>query len=207
MDSAALFLPYLPNVFWFSNFLKHETVFIEREERFVKSTYRNRCEIAAANGNQILSIPIVGGRDHHQFYKKVKIDYSNRWNKKHWQSILSAYGSAPFFEYYADKLQPLYEKQFEWLFEFNSELLYVLLHILKVKKGFDFTATYDKHTTDILDLRSVKAAEEQTEHPRYYQVFEERNGFVPNLSIIDLIFNLGPGAKEYLHSQAVNLEL
>lgn len=202
MSSAILYLPYLPNLPWFSNFLKYKSVFIEREEKFVKSTFRNRCEIAGANGKQILSIPIVGGRDHHQFYKEVRIDYSNHWNSKHWQSIRSAYGSAPFFEHYADRLQPLYEKQLEFLFEFNSELLHALFHLLKLKKGFDFTAIYEKHTTDIVDLRADKRNPSlQTMDsfcPRYYQVFEERNGFLPNLSIIDLIFNLGPQTMNYL---------
>ncbi len=199
MDAVLLQLPYLPNVIWFRNFLKHETVFIERQENFVKSTYRNRCEIATANGKQVLSIPLVGGRDHHRLYKETRIDYSSGWNRKHWQSIRSAYGSAPFFEYYAEKLQPLYEKQFEFLFDFNEEALILLMHLLKIRKGFSSTSLYEKYGEDFMDFRNARPSQEQVVFPRYYQVFEDRHGFISNLSIIDAIFNLGPLAKEYLY--------
>jgi hypothetical protein len=198
MDSALLYLPYLPNAFWFHNFLRHETIFIEREEKFVKSSFRNRAVIAGPQGILILSIPIIGGRDHSQFYKEVKISYHYNWGKKHWQSIRSAYGSAPFFEHYENAFETLFEKQFESLFDFNSEMLLLLLHLFKINKAFDFTSIYEKTTSDIVDLRSVKSPAERIDMPRYYQVFEERNGFIANLSIIDLLFHLGPQAKDYL---------
>ena len=200
MNSATLYLPYLPNLWWFSNFLKHETVIIEREEKFVKSSFRNRCIISGANGIQILSIPVIGGRDHQQFYKEVEISNHYYWHNKHWKSILSAYGSTPYFGYYADRLEPLYKKTQLSLFEFNHELLKTLLLLLKVNKEFTFTSVYDKNPADTLDLRSVKSTEEQLHTQRYYQVFENKNGFIANLSIIDLLFHLGPKSKDYLLS-------
>lgn len=195
MNKAILELSYLPNVVWFKNYLKHEIILVEQEENFVKSTFRNRCEIAGANGKQKLSIPILGGRDHHQLYKNVKIDNRVPWQKIHWQSIRSAYGSTPFFEFYAERFQPYYEKEFEFLFEFNHELLKTVLKILKTDKSFELTSVFEKKPEGTLDLRGKKAVESSK---RYYQPFEERNGFQKNLSVIDVIFNLGPQAKEYL---------
>lgn len=195
MNTALLELPYLPNVIWFRNFLKHKNILIEREENFVKSSFRNRCEIAGANGKQKLSIPIVGGRDHHQLYRNVKIDNSVTWQKIHWQSIRSAYGSTPFFEFYAERFQPFFEKEFEFLFEFNHELLKTVLKILKTEKEFELTSVFEKNSEGVIDLRGKKEAEVLK---RYYQPFEERNEFQGNLSVIDVVFNLGPQAKEYL---------
>ena len=203
MNVALLYLPYLPNLFWFSNYLNNESILIEHEEKFVKSSFRNRCVIAGANGVQVLSIPLTGGRDHAQFYKEVRISHHYNWGKKHWQSIRSAYGSAPYFEHYADKFLPLFEKHFEYLFDFNLALLEVLLRSLKMNKHFDFTSTYEKSNLELMDLRLIKSADEEINLLRYYQVFENKNGFIPNLSIIDAVFNLGPETKNYLltHNQ------
>lgn len=195
MNTAVIELPYLPNVIWFRNFLKHENISIEQQENFVKSTFRNRCEIAGANGRQKLSIPIVGGRDHHQLYKNVRIDNSVPWQKVHWQSIRSAYGNSPFFEFYNERFYPFYVKEFEFLFEFNHQLLKTLLNILKTEKVFALTSVFEKQPENVIDIRREKEVEITK---RYYQPFEERNGFLSNLSVIDVIFNLGPQAKEYL---------
>lgn len=195
MNTAVIELPYLPNVIWFRNFLKHENISIEQQENFVKSTFRNRCEIAGANGRQKLSIPIVGGRDHHQLYKNVRIDNCVTWQKVHWQSIRSAYGNSPFFEFYNERFYPFYVKEFEFLFEFNHQLLKTLLNILKTEKVFALTSVFEKQPENVIDIRREK---EVGIIKRYYQPFEERNGFLSNLSVIDVIFNLGPQAKEYL---------
>lgn len=197
MRAALLSLHYLPEINWFVNFLKHEKIFVERCENFPKSTFRNRCAIAGASGKQILSIPVLGGRDHHQKYAETKIASGNHWQKNHWQSIQSAYGSAPFFEFYEEQLKKFYETEFEFLFEFNAEVLKTLLKILKAEKEFDFTKDFEKEISGVEDLRSEKKQNEVL-LPRYYQIFEERNGFISNLSIIDLIFHLGPQAKSYL---------
>ena len=194
MNAALLYLPYLPNINWLQNFAKHETVLIEREENFVKSTYRNRCEIAGANGKQTLSIPIIGGRDHHQLYREVRISYTENWQRKHWQAIRSAYGSAPFFEFYAEKFQPLYEKKFELLFDFNLALLKTSLSILKLSSDFRITEIFEKEPTGKIDLRS----DEQISSLKYYQVFQERNRFIPNLCVLDLIFNEGNRSTEII---------
>jgi hypothetical protein len=198
MKSALLELAYLPNIHWFRNYMNYGAIRIEREENFIKSSPRNRCEIAGANGVQILSIPLAGGRDHHQKYKETKISADNDWQGNHWQSIRSAYGSAPFFEFYADKFIPFYQKKYELLFDFNLDLLRLILEILKEKKAFEFTAIYEVNPPDKVDLRTKRNQKIVNDCPRYYQVFEQRNGFIPNLSIVDLIFNMGPEARNYL---------
>ena len=195
MSALLLSLPYSPNIFWLQNFVKHNSVIVEQEENFVKSSFRNRCEIAGANGKQLLTIPIIGGRDHHQLYKEVRIANTGKWQKKHWQSIRSAYGSAPYFEFYAHKFEPIYEAEFELLFEFNAELLNATLAALKLNKQFEFTSGYEKEPTSAIDLRNNKQSNSST---KYYQVFAERNGFISNLCAFDLIFNEGNRSGEII---------
>ena len=138
MSSAVLDLQYLPNISWFKNYVKYERVWIEKEENFVKSTGRNRCSIAGANGPQILTIPLLGGRDHHRKYTDTKIAYTTHWQDSHWHSIKSAYGSAPYFEFYAHIFQKFYEKPYVFLYDFNHDLLQAVLSALKlVKAGLD----------------------------------------------------------------------
>jgi hypothetical protein len=195
MQGAILSLHYLPCISWFRDFMAHSPVLIEKEENFVKSTARNRCEIAGANGKQVLSVPILGGRDHHQKYKQTRIAYQNHWRSSHWQSIRSAYGSAPYFEFYCERFQKFYESEHEFLFDFNHELLKLVLATLKAKKEFSFTQYYNSAVAEMIDLRNRSAEDSM---PRYYQVFEERNGFIGDLSILDLIFHLGPQALSYI---------
>lgn len=191
-------MEYLPSISWFHRFITHDQVLIERCENFVKSTGRNRCSIAGANGRQLLSIPLQGGRDHHRLYTELNISYKADWQSNHWQSIVSAYGSTPYFEYYAYKLQPFYERQYPSLFDFNLQLLQIMLKMLKAEREIRFTENYTKATDGVVDLRTMGKNDNGLSNPPYYQIFGDRNGFIPNLSIIDLIFHKGPEAKEYL---------
>ena len=199
MSASLLSLHYLPNAQWFKNYLAGDLVLIEQHENFVKSTCRNRCYIVGANGKQILTIPLSGGRDHHQKYTETRISYQNNWQDNHWQSIKSAYGSTPYFEFYAHIFQNFYERQPEFLFDFNIELLKAVLKALKIKKEFAFSESYQKAPENVIDLRDERKSIPQAEQlPRYYQVFDDKHGFTPDLSIIDLVFNLGPGCLAYL---------
>lgn len=198
MNKALIDLQYLPSITWFSQYLKHEQVWIERHENFVKSTGRNRCAIAGANGLQLLSIPLQGGRDHHRLYTGLNISYKADWQSNHWQSIISAYGSTPYYEHYGYRLQPFYERQHESLFEFNLQLLQAVLKMLKAEREILFTDSYVKAPNGVADLRTVRKNDMEISTPPYYQIFADKNGFIPNLSIIDLIFHKGPEAKEYL---------
>lgn len=197
---ALLFLPYLPPIAWFGQLSGDQPVWIEREENFPKSTFRNRCEIATANGRKTLTIPLAGGRDHHQLYKDVQISYHNNWQRIHWNSILSAYGSAPFFEHYSEKFQKFYETRYQFLFDFNLKLLKTVLAILRTDAAtLQFTTAYHSNPDNMKDLRNAQRFTiSEPNELHYHQIFEDRYGFLANLSIIDLVFNMGPQAGEWV---------
>jgi len=198
MNTAIIDLQYLPDITWFKKYITYKTVFIEQHENFVKSTNRNRCAIAGPNGKQILSIPLDGGRDHRQAYTQVPIAYTQSWQSAHWHAIQTAYGSTPFFEHYAYRLHPFYQQPYPLLFNYNLQLLQVVIKMLKLDTQLHFTETYTKQPEGIADLRSGRGAQPDVALPVYYQVFDNKNGFISNLSIIDLIFHVGPQAKDYL---------
>lgn len=203
MHSSAIFpLFYLPPVSYFSALKDHDFDFlIEREEHFPKQTYRNRARIYSPNGPLDLFIPVVKGSKFHTKIKDVKISYDFKWQRLHWLSLESCYRNSAYFEYYEDELTPFYEKKFDYLFDYNLELLKWLFKQLKRKEELRFTDEYVKDLdpgADFRDKLHFKHPEYIVPAKPYYQVFEERIGFLPNMSIVDLLFNQGPQAKNYL---------
>ncbi|MFN8298343.1 MAG: WbqC family protein [Chitinophagales bacterium] len=194
MQPVLLYLPYLPSVGWFKDYLSGAEVFIEAEENFVKSSKRNRAEIVGGNGRLLLSIPVAGGRDHHQKYRDTQT-HGTDWQKSHWQSLRSAYGSSPFFEHYGPVLEPLFNGAETNLFAFNLRMLNTLLRLLKSSQQYALTTAYTKQPEGVLDYRSKAGS---YTFKRYYQVFEDRHGFQADLSVVDLLFNLGPQSLNYL---------
>ncbi|HWY37386.1 MAG TPA: WbqC family protein [Bacteroidia bacterium] len=189
---------YLPPVEYFQKIISSKTVFIEKHEHFVKQTYRNRCHIYGANGIQALSIPLVNGHEKTIISEK-KIAYAENWQQQHWRSIESAYRNSPYFIYYEDELRFFYKEKFDLLLEYNTEILKVLLKLLKLNVEIDFTETFERKSgNDFREAISPKNKIELAEFNPYSQVFSEKYGFKPNLSIIDLIFNKGPDTKEFL---------
>ncbi|NUO03100.1 MAG: WbqC family protein [Saprospiraceae bacterium] len=195
-------IQYLPPVQYFSKLTVGEPVFIEQWEHYQKGTYRNRCHIAAANGLTRLTIPLIKGKNEQQAIREVRIAYYEPWQRQHWQSIRSAYGNAPFFEFYADALQPFYEKPFPFLFDFNLALLQTLLKLLRMDVPLHLTDAYaDPVPSGWTDLRNAIHPKPHLQKPDpdfipkpYHQVFEDRYAFLPNLSMLDALFCLGPGA-------------
>lgn len=203
MQNILLELHYLPSIQYFSKFLAHPTVFIEQHENYLKGSYRNRCYIVGANGLQRLSIPLKSGKNERQAIRDVQIAYTENWQTQHWTSIRSAYGRAPYFEYFADEIQPFFQKKPTFLYDFNWHLLMLLVDILQLDVDIQQTKQYEKQTTaEIIDFRNgiFPKKHRQKEDKRflpmpYAQVFEERHGFLPNLSILDLLFCTGPQAS------------
>lgn len=198
-----LLLPafYLPNISYFQVIKNHEgPIKLERFEHFPKQTYRNRTRIATAGGGLILTVPIQHGRKDHVAMKDVRINYDHPWQRLHWLSIQTAYRSSAYFEFYEDDFRPFYQRQFTYLFDFHLEQLQLLLSLLKLDRHIQFTDQYHSNIGDELDYRSIM-------HPKqpsllksatpYYQLFQEKHGFLPDLSIVDLLFNQGPDAKNY----------
>lgn len=190
----------MPPVQYFSKLFQYGKVIIEQYDHYVKQTYRNRCHIAGPSGVQSLSIPIVRPDTLKAFTKDIRISDHGNWRHLHWNAIESAYNSTPFFEYYKDDFRPFYEKKCEFLFDFNEELLRLLCGLIDIQPNIQRSFGYQTELfADEADYREII-------HPKkdatlldtgfsivpYYQVFENRHGFLPNLSVIDLLFNMGP---------------
>lgn len=197
---------YLPPVRFFSLWKETGTAIIEQHENYAKGSYRNRCHIASANGLASLSIPLKKGKNEQLPIKETQIAWFESWNKKHWRSIQSAYGNAPFFEYYKDELLPLFEKRYTFLFDWNMDLLVKLKELLQMDVELNLSNSFDKVPEQgVLDMRNKispklknnLSSNGSTAIP-YPQVFLEKHDFLPNLSILDLLFCTGPEALAYL---------
>lgn len=199
MSKAAIFtLHYLPSVAYVSKLLSAEVFLIEKHDNFQKASFRNRTFINTANGTMLLSIPVIGGRDKHQQYADTQISYAENWQKRHWQSIRSAYGSAPFFEYYADYIAPFYGKRFDFLFDFNLALLEKTLALLKQKRTISLTQDFQHSYSEAADCRNDDFIQSGKSVKRYIQPFSEKYGFNPNVSVIDLLLCEGTNATSIL---------
>lgn len=195
---------YLPPISWFSVFLNQDNeISFEKFENFPKQTYRNRAEIYGANGKLPLIIPIkhTGKRE----LKDIQISFAEDWQKLHWKSIKTAYQSTPYFEYYEDNLKTIFDEKIDSLLEFNIKALKVVLNILKTEKEFTFTEEYFKNP-EAIDLREKFSAKSESELQmvQYYQSFSEKNGFIKDLSILDLICNIGPESLTYIKNIKIN---
>lgn len=177
-----------------------ETLLVEQNDYYQKQTFRNRTHIHGANGKLLLSIPIRHlGKTGHQYYNKVEIENSFKWQKQHWKSIQSAYRSSPYFEFYEDDISIFYKNKFSLLYVFNKAYFKLLLKLLGWNPEVHYTESYE-NLTNAKDIRSQIEKKEVNNKLRlkYTQVFEGKNGFIPNLSILDLLFNEGPNTLSLL---------
>lgn len=203
-QSAILPSAYLAPIQYFSKLKNYQDCLIEHFENFPKQTYRSRCNIYSPNGLLTLSIPLVK-RNHRQRMNEIKISYDYDWQKIHWRTLESSYRSSPFFEYYEDDLFPFYHsKRTDYLIDFNEAFQQQILKLLKLKPNYSFTTEYKETYPDTDDFRNsinpkvgIESDPDFTIKP-YWQVFETKHGFIPNLSIIDLLFNQGSKASEFL---------
>ncbi|MBT6815101.1 MAG: hypothetical protein HOA49_01695 [Flavobacteriales bacterium] len=193
-------ISYLGPVAYYSAILQSEEIFIETKEHFIKQSCRNRCTIMGANGTQTLTIPKERKSSDKTLISDISISNQDNWQKSHWQSIVSAYNSSPFFEYYKDEILPFYNTKHSTLFDFNLKLSKTILELMQVEKKLNFTSKFQKECNG-LDLRSSKFILKNQEE--YQQVFCEKYSFIPNLSILDVLFNLGPETTSYLERQSI----
>jgi len=203
MHNLAIFpVFYLPPVSYFSALQANNYEFLlEKEEHFPKQTYRNRATVHSPNGPLDLFLPVIKGSKYHTKMKDVKISYDFKWQRLHWLSLESCYRNSAYFEFYEDELAPFYNKKFEFLFDYNLELLQWIFKQLKKAPVIQFTTEYNEDVPLEKDFRVKSHFKDPEFLPAvkpYYQVFEDRNGFMPNMSIVDLLFNQGPQAKNCL---------
>lgn len=200
MDTVLLSSAYLPPVSFFTAIKSGGDVLIEQYDNYCKQTYRNRCRIATSAGIQTLTIPVVKSTSPKQLMKDVRISDHGEWRHQHWNALESAYMNSPFFMYYQDDFRPFYEKKYEFLVDFNTELTLLILKLAGMDKTVNLTESYGKKEQSILDLRQlVNPGQHEPKACRpYWQVFRQKYGFLANLSAVDLLFNMGPEFPLYL---------
>ena len=188
----------LPSVYFgpieYYKFLsKHNNICIEVQEHYIKQTIRNRCHISSANGKLRLTVPV--NKTNHTKIKNIKICYKQNWVKNHWYSIKSSYGSSPYFLFYENEIFNILQKHEKYLIDLNTALQNKIFEILDINPTVKYTTDYN-NDEDIFDLRNHSFLNNNIKP--YNQVFMHKFNFIPDLSILDLIFNLGPQSTKYL---------
>ena len=193
---------YFGPVQWYQKLYRADCVQIEQWESFQKQTYRNRCLIATTQGVQALTIPVVRGET--SLIKDLRISDHGNWRHLHWNALQSAYGESPFFEYYQDDIRPFYEKHWTYLLDFNEEIRQRMCELIDIQPQVRYSQAF-LPITDALsnDYRFAINPKHPGEDPEftpkpYYQVYQQKHGFLPNLSVLDLLFNMGPESIFYL---------
>lgn len=200
--SCLLSTAYWAPIQYYAKLYACDQVVVEAYEHYIKQTYRNRCIIASPSGTQILTIPIVKPESEKCAMKDIRISDHGNWRHLHWNALESSYRNSPYFEYYADDFLPFYTKRWEFLLDFNEAIREKVCELINLNVTPVFTTAYGKIDgvaqpvwDDFKNRISPKIAVEKDKQfccPIYYQLFQEKNGFIPNLSIADLLFNMGP---------------
>ena len=217
MQKALLSSAYFAPIQWYQKLYRYGKVYVEAHDSFIKQTYRNRCVIATTNGLQALTVPVErAGADAQPdemghfakiLMKDVRISDHGNWRHLHWNALASAYGESPFFEFYADDLRPFFERKWTFLYDFNMEICTKMCDLIGIEPDIEPTTEYVPADSEALsgtaDFRDAIRPKHPLPDPdfsprRYYQVYERKHGFAPNLSILDLLFNMGNESLLYL---------
>lgn len=198
---ALLSTTYFGPVQWYQKLYRSEETEIEACENFQKQTFRNRCVIATTQGTQALTFPVV--RSDNSTIKDIRISDHGNWRHLHWNALQSAYGESPFFEYYQDDIRPFFEKKWEFLLDFNEEIRWKICELIDIEPKVRLTDEFRTESVEFKDYRSAINPKHPIEDPDfepkpYYQVYQQKHGFLPNLSILDLLFNMGPESVFFL---------
>ncbi|RTY83792.1 hypothetical protein EKL99_04225 [Flavobacterium sp. ZB4P23] len=195
---------YFPSISNFAAMVQSESITFEVADNFQKQTNRNRAYIYSPNGIQLLNIPVKHSKESHQKTKDIKIETDFDWQKQHFKSLEAAYRSSPFFEYFEDDIRPIFEKKQLFLLDLNFEIVVLLSKCFRIKLDYTTTTEYfhEVDTEIITDLRAlVNGKKDVSIFENYTQVFDDKHGFINNLSVLDLLFNEGKYAMDYLKKQ------
>jgi hypothetical protein len=195
---------YFPSISHCVAMAQSERTLFEMEDNFQKQTNRNRTYIYSPNGIQLLNVPVKHSKETHQKTKEIKIENGFNWQKQHFKSLEAAYRTSPFFEFFEDEIRPIFEKKHHFLMDLNFESMEFVTKCMRMKLDYETTLEYfqDVDSNLILDLRTlVDGKKDKSQFDSYTQVFDDKHGFLTNLSILDLLFNEGKYALDYLKSQ------
>lgn len=194
---------YFTSIIQYVAIVNGNDLLFEIEDNYQKQTYRNRCYIYGANGKQLLTVPIIHTKTNDKLKTKdVKIDNSFQWQKLHLKALQSAYRSSPYFEFYEDDILEIFNKEYEFLLDLNFETIAIISDCMQFENSIHKTTEYRLDGMIEKDYRYLANAKNAKEYSfkNYTQVFDDKHGFIPNLSIMDLLFNEGPNALEYIES-------
>ena len=197
---------YFPSISHFAAIAQSESITFEVEDNFQKQTNRNRTYIYSPNGIQLLNIPVKHSKESHQKTKDIRIESDFDWQKQHFKSLEAAYRSSPFFEFFEDDIRIIFEKKHDFLLDLNFETLAIVTKCFRMKLEFDTTSEYfhDVDTNKTMDFRSlINGKKDLSIFESYTQVFDDKYGFINNLSVLDLLFNEGKYAMDYLKKQTL----
>ena len=211
MTTALLQTTYFGPIQWYQKLCRYDQCIIEQYDSYQKQTYRNRCLIATANGVQALTVPVENEKGEMKnekcLLRDIRISDHNQWRRVHWNALQSAYSESPFFDYYADDIRPFFERKYDFLIDFNEAIRQKMCELIDIQPRVSYTTEYisaiSPQTSAITDYRDVIHAKHPQpdasfEAKRYWQVFQHKHGFLPNLSILDLLFCMGPESVFYL---------
>ena len=186
---------YFGPIQWYQKLYRAEHGEIEQSESCQKQAYRERCLIATANGVQALTVPVEHGDS--PLIKDIRLSDHGNWRHLHWNALQSAYGESPFFEYYQDDIRPFFERHWTFLLDFNEEIRQKMCELIDIQPNVSYTEGFIPEESPLTSYRTAISPKHPQDDPdflpkRYYQVYEQKHGFLPNLSILDLLFNMGP---------------
>ena len=195
---------YFPSISHYVAMAQSDAITFETEDNFQKQTNRNRTYIYSPNGIQLLNIPIKHTKEKHQKTKEVQLETSFDWQKQHFKSLEAAYRTSPFFEFFEDELAPIFNKKHTFLMDLNFETMEIVSKCLRIAFDFKRTEEYFHEVPEYKDFRFLANGKKDTsKFERYTQVFEDKHGYINNLSILDLLFNEGKYALNYLKNQKI----
>lgn len=204
MNNILIHPGYFPSISHFVAIAQTDLVTFEMDDNFQKQTNRNRMYIYSPNGIQLLNIPIKHSKEAHQKTKDVRLETAFDWQKQHFKSLEAAYRTSPFFEYFEDDIAPIFQKKHTFLMDLNLETMSIVSNCLGLEFDYNETAEYFHEVKDKTDLRAlINGKKDTTVFEPYTQVFGEKHGYLNNLSILDLLFNEGRYALDYLKKQTL----